>query len=101
MLADGRLRLRAFRQNGYEDIDGAIVRTGTGPGVTSATTRTSRSCSAKVSARGEGRSASATASRRKGGQAKLSKDSVNSTRQRRGRRSSRAVDTMSRIMHDK
>ncbi|RZK34398.1 MAG: hypothetical protein EOO57_11195, partial [Hymenobacter sp.] len=28
LLADGRLRLRAFRQNGYEDIDGNIVRTG-------------------------------------------------------------------------
>ena len=28
ILRDGRLRLRAFRQNGYEDIDGAIVRTG-------------------------------------------------------------------------
>ena len=28
LLADGRLRLRAFRQNAYEDIDGAIVRTG-------------------------------------------------------------------------
>jgi translocation and assembly module TamB len=28
LLADGRLRLRAFRQNSYEDIDGAIVRTG-------------------------------------------------------------------------
>jgi translocation and assembly module TamB len=28
ILADGRLRLRAFRQNAYEDIDGAIVRTG-------------------------------------------------------------------------
>ena len=30
LLADGRLRLRAFRQNAYEDIDGAIVRTGAG-----------------------------------------------------------------------
>ena len=28
LLRDGRLRLRAYRQNGYEDIDGAIVRTG-------------------------------------------------------------------------
>ena len=28
LLADGRLRLRAFRQNAYEDIDGPIVRTG-------------------------------------------------------------------------
>jgi len=28
LLADGRLRLRAFRQNAYEDIDGNIVRTG-------------------------------------------------------------------------
>ena len=28
LMADGRLRLRAFRQNGYEDIDGNIVRTG-------------------------------------------------------------------------
>ncbi|MFD1467697.1 translocation/assembly module TamB domain-containing protein [Hymenobacter caeli] len=28
LLADGRLRLRAYRQNGYEDIDGAIIRTG-------------------------------------------------------------------------
>ena len=28
LLKDGRLRLRAFRQNSYEDIDGAIVRTG-------------------------------------------------------------------------
>jgi len=28
VLADGRLRLRAFRQNSYEDIDGPIVRTG-------------------------------------------------------------------------
>ncbi|MGI4875115.1 MAG: translocation/assembly module TamB domain-containing protein [Janthinobacterium lividum] len=28
LLKDGRLRLRAFRQNAYEDIDGAIVRTG-------------------------------------------------------------------------
>jgi len=28
VLADGRLRLRAFRQNAYEDIDGNIVRTG-------------------------------------------------------------------------
>ncbi|WP_310397617.1 translocation/assembly module TamB domain-containing protein [Hymenobacter sp.] len=28
VLRDGRLRLRAFRQNGYEDIDGAIIRTG-------------------------------------------------------------------------
>jgi translocation and assembly module TamB len=28
LLADGRLRLRAFRQNAYEDIDGQIVRTG-------------------------------------------------------------------------
>ncbi len=30
LLADGRLRLRAYRQNAYEDIDGAIVRTGAG-----------------------------------------------------------------------
>ena len=30
ILADGRLRLRAFRQNAYEDIDGLIVRTGAG-----------------------------------------------------------------------
>ncbi|WP_201986645.1 translocation/assembly module TamB domain-containing protein [Hymenobacter rubidus] len=28
VLRDGRLRLRVFRQNGYEDIDGAIIRTG-------------------------------------------------------------------------
>jgi len=28
VLADGRLRLRVFRQNGYEDIDGQIIRTG-------------------------------------------------------------------------
>ncbi len=28
LLRDGRLRLRAFRQNGYEDIDGQIVKTG-------------------------------------------------------------------------
>jgi hypothetical protein len=28
LMADGRLRLRAFRQNAYEDIDGNIVRTG-------------------------------------------------------------------------
>jgi len=28
LLADGRLRVRVFRQNGYEDIDGQIVRTG-------------------------------------------------------------------------
>ncbi|MDJ0364945.1 translocation/assembly module TamB domain-containing protein [Hymenobacter sp. H14-R3] len=28
ILRDGRLRLRAFRQNSYEDIDGPIVRTG-------------------------------------------------------------------------
>ena len=28
VLRDGRLRLRAYRQNGFEDIDGAIVRTG-------------------------------------------------------------------------
>ena len=28
LLADGRLRLRAYRQNSYEDIDGPIVRTG-------------------------------------------------------------------------
>ncbi|WP_151087512.1 translocation/assembly module TamB domain-containing protein [Hymenobacter baengnokdamensis] len=28
LLADGRLRLRAYRQNSYEDIDGAIVLTG-------------------------------------------------------------------------
>ncbi|WP_231590725.1 translocation/assembly module TamB domain-containing protein [Hymenobacter terrenus] len=28
LLRDGRLRLRAFRQNAYEDIDGQIVRTG-------------------------------------------------------------------------
>jgi translocation and assembly module TamB len=28
LLADGRLRLRAFRQNAFEDIDGQIVRTG-------------------------------------------------------------------------
>jgi hypothetical protein len=28
LLADGRLRLRVFRQNGYEDIDGQIIRTG-------------------------------------------------------------------------
>ncbi|MBF9239245.1 translocation/assembly module TamB domain-containing protein [Hymenobacter sp. BT683] len=30
LLADGRLRLRVFRQNGYEDIDGQIIRTGAG-----------------------------------------------------------------------
>ncbi|MDO7845148.1 translocation/assembly module TamB domain-containing protein [Hymenobacter sp. M29] len=30
VLADGRLRVRVFRQNGYEDIDGQIVRTGAG-----------------------------------------------------------------------
>lgn len=30
VVPDGRLRLRAYRQNGYEDIDGQIVRTGTG-----------------------------------------------------------------------
>ena len=30
LLADGRLRVRVFRQNGYEDIDGPIVRTGAG-----------------------------------------------------------------------
>jgi hypothetical protein len=30
ILRDGRLRLRAFRQNAYEDIDGPIVRTGAG-----------------------------------------------------------------------
>jgi translocation and assembly module TamB len=29
ILRDGRLRLRAFRQNAYEDIDGSIIRTGT------------------------------------------------------------------------
>jgi hypothetical protein len=28
VLADGRLRVRVFRQNAYEDIDGQIVRTG-------------------------------------------------------------------------
>ena len=28
LLADGRLRVRVFRQNAFEDIDGAIVRTG-------------------------------------------------------------------------
>ncbi|GAB3875081.1 translocation/assembly module TamB domain-containing protein [Hymenobacter segetis] len=28
LLADGRLRVRVFRQNSYEDIDGALVRTG-------------------------------------------------------------------------
>ncbi len=28
VLRDGRLRLRAYRQNAFEDIDGAIVRTG-------------------------------------------------------------------------
>ncbi|WP_190925492.1 translocation/assembly module TamB domain-containing protein [Hymenobacter armeniacus] len=28
VLADGRLRVRVFRQNGYEDIDGQIIRTG-------------------------------------------------------------------------
>ena len=28
LLRDGRLRLRAYRQNGYEDIDGPIIRTG-------------------------------------------------------------------------
>ncbi|MCC3153749.1 translocation/assembly module TamB domain-containing protein [Hymenobacter sp. BT770] len=30
LLADGRLRVRVFRQNAYEDIDGQIVRTGAG-----------------------------------------------------------------------
>ncbi|MGY3090753.1 translocation and assembly module TamB [Hymenobacter sp. UYAg731] len=30
LLADGRLRVRVFRQNSYEDIDGPIVRTGAG-----------------------------------------------------------------------
>lgn len=30
IVSDGRLRLRAYRQNAFEDIDGAIVRTGTG-----------------------------------------------------------------------
>ena len=30
LLADGRLRVRVFRQNGYEDIDGQIIRTGAG-----------------------------------------------------------------------
>jgi translocation and assembly module TamB len=29
ILPSGQLRLRAFRQNGYEDIDGNIIRTGT------------------------------------------------------------------------
>ena len=29
MLPDGRLRVRVFRQNAYEDIDSQIVRTGT------------------------------------------------------------------------
>ena len=28
ILSDGRLRVRVFRQNSYEDIDGAIIRTG-------------------------------------------------------------------------
>jgi hypothetical protein len=28
ILSDGRLRLRAFRQNAYEDIDGQLVKTG-------------------------------------------------------------------------
>ena len=28
VLADGRLRVRVFRQNSYEDIDGPIIRTG-------------------------------------------------------------------------
>ena len=28
VLRDGRLRLRVFRQNSYEDIDGALIRTG-------------------------------------------------------------------------
>ena len=28
ILRDGRLRLRAFRQNAYEDIDGQLVKTG-------------------------------------------------------------------------
>ena len=28
VVPDGRLRLRAYRQNAFEDIDGAIVRTG-------------------------------------------------------------------------
>ena len=28
LLRDGRLRLRAFRQNAYEDIDGQLVKTG-------------------------------------------------------------------------
>jgi translocation and assembly module TamB len=28
LLADGRLRVRVFRQNSYEDIDGALIRTG-------------------------------------------------------------------------
>ncbi|MBF9141543.1 translocation/assembly module TamB domain-containing protein [Hymenobacter properus] len=28
VLADGRLRVRVFRQNSYEDIDGQIIRTG-------------------------------------------------------------------------
>ena len=28
VLRDGRLRLRAFRQNGYEDIDGQVIKTG-------------------------------------------------------------------------
>ncbi|MDQ2773147.1 MAG: translocation/assembly module TamB domain-containing protein, partial [Bacteroidota bacterium] len=28
ILRDGRLRLRAFRQNGYEDIDGQVIKTG-------------------------------------------------------------------------
>jgi hypothetical protein len=28
ILRDGRLRLRAFRQNAYEDIDGQLIKTG-------------------------------------------------------------------------
>ena len=28
VLSDGRLRVRVFRQNSYEDIDGALIRTG-------------------------------------------------------------------------
>ena len=28
LLADGRLRVRVFRQNSYEDIDGSLIRTG-------------------------------------------------------------------------
>ena len=28
LLRDGRLRLRAFRQNAYEDIDGQLIKTG-------------------------------------------------------------------------